>query len=384
VSAPPPFDRNASHGAEGELLDAGDDALSYPASVRLDLEGRIRGASAAAAAMLGYESMALAGRTLIDLAAEGWRDAAEVAAARVRYGSTEDFALLLQGRSGRLSLIEMVPRPVQPRQASPDAFVLEWANGRPQRQSAPGVVEARLGRLAISLIRRGEGERLNVAKRLHDDLAPTLATAKYLVEDAAQRGGRGERDEARELLGQAATNLRHVITELSNISNALRPRLLDDLGLLPTLEWYGRGFEAAHPAVSMVRVLTAAEHAIPEFLKADIFRVVQDALGNVAQHSQATVVRLSLIEEDAELRLNIEDNGRGFDPVMAFQNGDANIGLLSMRKRIRATGGRFALESRPQRGTRIAAAWPIGQSTSAENGDAPHYRKRAIGHPIRH
>jgi two-component system NarL family sensor kinase len=238
-----------------------------------------------------------------------------------------------------------------------------------------------MGRLAISLIRRGEGERLNVARRLHDDLAPTLATAKYLVEDAARRGGR---DEACELLGQAATNLRHVIAELRNISNALRPRLLDDLGLLPTLEWYGRGFEEAYPAVSMVRVLTAAERNIPEFLKAEIFRVVQDALGNVARHSQASVVRLSLTDADGELRLSIEDNGKGFDAVLAFQGGDTHVGLLSMRKRIQATGGRFALESRPQRGTRVAAAWTMEQSTSGENGEAPYYQKSVIGIPIRH
>jgi two-component system NarL family sensor kinase len=211
-----------------------------------------------------------------------------------------------------------------------------------------------------------------------------LATAKYLVEDAAQRGGRGDHDQASALLGQATANLRHVIAELRNISNALRPRLLDDFGLLPTLEWYGRGFAEAYPAVSMVRVLTAAEHSVPDFLKADIFRVVQDALGNVALHAQASVVRLSLLEEDGELRLSIEDNGRGFDAVMALQAADLNVGLLSMSKRIQATGGRFALESRPQRGTRLTAAWAIGRPTSGENGEASYYPKPVIGNPIRH
>jgi two-component system, NarL family, sensor kinase len=378
------FDRKGPYGAEGGRVDEPADALPYPASVSLDGDGRISGASATAAAMLGYEPIALAGRTLTELAADGWRQAAEVATARVRYGSTEDFTLLLRGRSGRLSLIEMVARLAPPRRAAQDEFVLEWANGRPRRDFAPGLVEARLSRLAISLIQRGEGERLNVAKRLHDDLSPTLAATKYLVEDAVQRGGRGDRDQAFELLGQAVANLRHVIAELRNISNALRPRLLDDFGLLPTLEWYGRGFAEANPAVSTVRVLTAAEHNIPDFLKADIFRVVQDALGNVAQHSQASVVRLSLVEEDGELRLSIEDNGKGFDAVMAFQSSDVNVGLLSMRKRIQATGGRFALESRPQRGTRVAAAWAIGQSASGENGDAPYYPKPVIGNSIRH
>ena len=365
MSLPPSFDRNDACSAG--VLDDVVNAPPYRAAVSLDREGRIRAATAAAAAMLGYKPSALAGRTLIDLAAEDWRSAAEVASARVRYGSAEDFVLLLRGRSGRLSLIDMAVGPRAERQAAPDRFVLQWANGRPQRLPAPGVSVAQLGRLAISLIRRRERERLNVATRLHDDLAPTLAVVKYLVEDAARHSGRGERDEARELLGRAAANVRHVIAELSDLSNALRPRLLDDVGLLPTLEWYGRRFEEAHPAILMVRTLTAAGRCVPELLKADIFRVVQDALSNVAQHSQATAMRLSLIEEDGELRLSIEDNGKGFDAVLAFQ-ADASIGLLSMRKRVRATGGRFALESRLQRGTRITAAWPIGQPASAENG----------------
>jgi two-component system NarL family sensor kinase len=208
-------------------------------------------------------------------------------------------------------------------------------------------------------MKRREGERLDVAKRLHDDLAPTLAMAKYLVEDAAQRGGRGDRDDACELLGQAAASLRHVVAELGNISNSLRPRLLDDMGLLPTLEWYGRGFEEAHPAISMVRVLSGNESRIPPELKVDIFRIVQDALGNVARHSKATVVRLSLADENGELRLSIEDNGLGFDPVLAFQSGEPRVGLLSIRKRINATGGRLVLDSGRQRGTRIVAIWPI-------------------------
>jgi two-component system NarL family sensor kinase len=383
VSLPPPFDHDGPHRTERHALDDGSDALSFRASVSLDPDGRICEASAAAAAMLGYEPMALTGRTLIDLAAQGWRDAAEVASARVRYGSTEDFSLMLRGRSGRLSLIEMAARPA-PGPGPAGGFVLEWSNGRPRRQPEAAGAEAQLGHLAVSLIRRGEGERLNVAKRLHDDLAPTLAMAKYLVEGATQRGRRGEGDEARELLGQAAANLRHVIAELRNISNALRPRLLDDLGLLPTLEWYGRGFEEAHPGVSIERVLTAAERDVPAFLKADIFRIVQDALGNVARHAQASAVRLSLVQEDGELRLAIEDNGRGFDAHLALRSTGASVGLLLMRKRIRGTGGRFALESGPQRGTRIAAAWPLGTTAwSSENGEASYYPKSAGGDPIR-
>ena len=159
------------------------------ASVWLDTEGRIRDASAAAASMLGYEPMALTGRTLIELAARDWRDAAEVASARVRYGATESFELLLQGRSGRMSLIEMAARPVVDAQGNAQAFMLTWAHRRVGKRPGREAAEAELRRLADALLRMREQERMDLATRLHDDLAPTLVMVKYLVEDALQRGG---------------------------------------------------------------------------------------------------------------------------------------------------------------------------------------------------
>jgi signal transduction histidine kinase len=218
---------------------------------------------------------------------------------------------------------------------------------------------AELRRLADALLRMREQERTDVAARLHDDLAPTLVMVKYLVEDGLQRVGRGEPGNVTRLLGLAAARLRDVIADLRTISTNLRPHLLDDLGLIPTLEWYCRGFEEAHPPITVARGLTASERTVPSELKVEIFRIVQDALGNVARHSRASAVRLSLAEEEGELRLAIEDNGSGFDPALQARSARASVGLASIRKRIDATGGRMILDSGPQRGTRIGAAWQI-------------------------
>jgi two-component system NarL family sensor kinase len=361
--------------------------LSRPSAhalVRLDLEGRIHDPSHAAAAMLGYEPMALAGQTLVDLAADGWRDAAEVASARVRYGATEAFELLLRGRSGRLSLIEMVGRAESDPHGKPRAFVLQWVHRGVGRRPGLEAAEAELRRLADGLLRSREQERRGVALRLHDDLAPTLVMVKYVIEDVLLRIRGSKLDDMASPLTAAAARLRDVIADLREISTELHPRLLDDLGLIPTLEWYCRVFEQAHPGVTMVRTLTAAEHSVPVDLKVDIFRIVQDALANVARHSNATVVRLSLLEGDGELRLSIEDNGSGFDPALAARPGQASVGLSSIRKRIDGTGGRMVLDTGPQRGTRVAAAWPVEAGTgSSENGDASYYPKRVAGAPIR-
>jgi len=341
------------------------------ASVYLDAVGGICGASATAASMLGYEPAGLIGRTLLDLAAQGWRDAAEVASGRVRFGGTGSFELMLEGRSGRLSLIEMTAHPVAADKAGPAAFVLTWAHRRVGKRPAHEAIESELHRLAHALMRMREGERLDLATRLHDDLAPTLVMAKYLVEDALQRFGRSEPGDVAGLLRAAAARLRGVIAELRAISTDLRPALLDDLGLIPTLEWYCRGFGEAHPAIAMVRSLTAAEGSIGASLKVEIFRIVQDALGNVARHSQASAVRVSLVEEDGGLLLGVEDNGSGFEPALALRPGHTSVGLPSIRKRIEATGGRFILETGLRRGTRVGAVWALSPDLGTKRTPNP-------------
>jgi signal transduction histidine kinase len=113
-------------------------------------------------------------------------------------------------------------------------------------------------------------------------------------------------------------------------------------------------------------------------LKVEIFRIVQDALGNVARHSQATAVRVSLTEEDSELRLTVDDNGSGFDPALALRAGRANVGLPSIRKRIEATGGRLILESGPQRGTRVGAAWTVEPGVGEPGSPQPDLAHEAV------
>jgi len=105
------------------------------AAVWLDREDRIREATASAAAMLGYEAQALVGLQLADLAADGWRTAAEVAAARVRFGSTDSFELLLRGRSGRQTLLAMTAR-AQPLPDGEPGSVIAWSERRLRRELA--------------------------------------------------------------------------------------------------------------------------------------------------------------------------------------------------------------------------------------------------------
>jgi two-component system NarL family sensor kinase len=304
------------------------------AAIRLDPQGRISDATVSAAAMLGFEPQELRGRSLKDLAIEGWQAAAEVAAARVRFGATESFELALKGRSGRRTLVEMTARAGADGKAG---AVVAWSERRVRRNTGTADADPDLKRVAYGLLRTQEAERMRVALELHDEVAPIVIMVKYMIEDAVGRLGPEAAAESGPILNDAAARLRDVIAELRRISTDLRPRLLDDLGLLPTLEWF--------------------------------CRVVQEALNNVVEHANARRAQLSLLVAHNELVLMIEDDGAGFDPANAIsrRDGGLNLGLQSIRKRVEATGGRLLLESVGQRGTRIGGAWRLDAIDDARN-----------------
>jgi len=340
------------------------------AAVWLDHQDRIREATTSAAGMLGFEPRALVGRQLADLAAEGWRTAAEVAAARVRFGSTDSFELLLRGRSGRQTLVEMTAQS-QPLPNGEAGAVIAWSERRLRRRSRmeAGVNDVELRRLAYGLLRTQEAERMRVAGELHDDVAPLVVMVKYMIEDAQSRLARGAADEAVEVMNGATSRLRDVLAELRRISTDLRPRLLDDLGLGPTLQWYCRGFEDACPSLAVRCRISIEERDIPDDLKLEVFRIVQEALSNVAQHAHANRVHLSLVRLGEELRLAVDDDGVGFDPTRVAEQG-LGLGLHAIRKRIDATGGLLTLETAPHRGTRVNASWKLAASAAALAGAA--------------
>ncbi len=336
-------------------------ASTFPgAAVCIDPMGRIRDANLAAAAMLGFEPQQLMGRSLCDLALDGWQAAAEVAAARVRFGAIESFELALKGRSGRRTLVEMTARADSHQGA--EGAVLAWSERRVRRSIAGAQAgETDVPRVAYKLLRTQEAERQRVSSELNDEIAPVITMIKYMVEDAIGRMGEEPLPEAKAILSEATMRLRDVLGELRRIATGLRPKLLDDLGLLPTLEWNCRVMEDASSDLKINCRLSVSEADVPDALKLEIFRIVQEALNNVTQHANARQAQVMLYRARGELCVLIEDDGSGFDLQLASADSDgaSGIGLPSIRKRIEATGGRLLWETAANGGTRIGAAWRI-------------------------
>ena len=145
----------------------------------------------------------------------------------------------------------------------------------------------------------------------------------------------------------------------------LRPTMLEDFGIIATLEWLCREHRAIHPEIEIEQNLELEEGEVPEELKLVIFRVAQQALENVASHSQAKYAVLSLTLDEGRITLSVEYEGVGFQ--IKKISGIANpyrgsIGLATMRERVELSGGVFSVESTPGDGTIIRATWPHSSS----------------------
>jgi signal transduction histidine kinase len=140
---------------------------------------------------------------------------------------------------------------------------------------------------------------------------------------------------------------------------SLRPSILDDLGILATINWFCRQFESTYSKIRIRKEIEIEEGEVPDSLKIVIYRVLQEALNNIAKHSKASMVLLILGKRDMGIQLVIRDSGEGFDLAEAQSRSGRGLGLDSMRERTELSGGIFSIESSKGKGTVIRASWTI-------------------------
>jgi signal transduction histidine kinase len=163
------------------------------------------------------------------------------------------------------------------------------------------------------------------------------------------------------MIEEITQNTQRVMEETGRIIANLWPSLLDDLGILPTIDWFCREFQKIDPEIRIERKIEIAEDEIPASLKVNIFRLLQEAMNNIHRHSQADWVKISLVKRGSSIIFHIEDNGRGFDFQKATcqEEMGKGFGLISMKGRVELSGGRFQLHTIPGRGVSIRAEWEI-------------------------
>lgn len=212
--------------------------------------------------------------------------------------------------------------------------------------------ERRLRRLSTELLKAQEKERKLVAGEIHDSLGGSLAAIGIMVESALNQIG-DDNPQARVALESVIPIIQGTVEEARRIQMSLRPSMLDDLGILATIGWFCRQFESTYSNIRIKREIDIQESQVPNSLKIVIFRVLQEAMNNIAKHSKADVVRLLLKKVGDRIEFVIEDNGVGF----ALEKSKRGFGLGSMKERTELSGGTFTVESIKGRGTVIHASW---------------------------
>lgn len=216
---------------------------------------------------------------------------------------------------------------------------------------------------AEQLLNVQELERQRIAVELHDALGPLLTLIRLELGHAAELALGDGSGALAPVIGRANHHVAQAFDELRRTVINLRPAMLDDLGILPTLGWLVREFETSGCGLRILTDLTVSEQVVPAHLKITIFRICQEALTNVIKHAQATQAVLSLTCVDGWLCLAVDDDGCGMPdsthPLRRPAGGTAGI-----RWRAASSGGRCEITSGPGLGTRIHVRWLLPSSRS--------------------
>ena len=218
------------------------------------------------------------------------------------------------------------------------------------------LAEREAASLAGRLITAHEDERRRLARELHDDLTQRLAR---LAIDAAKI----EQSPPGSNHGEPGRSMREELVRLSEdvhaLSYRLHPSILEDLGLVDALQAECDTFSHAKSIPVELNTGDIPEE-LPHAVALCLFRVTQEALRNIARHAAASAVRISLLRQDHELHLSVEDNGKGFDAQR--QRARPSLGLASMRQRIELIGGELDVETAVDQGTTVRACVPLEEA----------------------
>ncbi|PWH19424.1 MAG: hypothetical protein DDG59_02870 [Anaerolineae bacterium] len=203
-----------------------------------------------------------------------------------------------------------------------------------------------------------EEERKRIAQSLHDDTGQALSTLVFNLERIENKLS-DQAPDLREKLSFCRTLAANTLQELRKIILDLRPSILDDLGLIPAIRWYGRSrLEGA----GIRFTLDAPQDSLPlpDWVSTCLFRISQEAINNIVRHSQATQANISLKQELNGISLVIEDNGIGFESNEYQQQAltDGKWGLLGMKERAESIQAILRIHSSAQNGTRITVFVP--------------------------
>jgi len=231
--------------------------------------------------------------------------------------------------------------------------ILRLETGMGERYREIEEARAELKQLSARLVEAQENERRSISRELHDEIGQALSGILVEMANLSTMIRARDQEAVSRKVGEIKKELENSIKVVRNMALLLRPSMLDDLGLVPALEWQAREVSKR----SSIRVgVTAHEISedLPEEHKTCIYRIVQEALHNIEQHADARTVKIAVRHESHQLLLSIDDDGKGFDSSRS-----RGMGLLGMHERVSHLGGALEVSSEPGRGTHLGVTLPL-------------------------
>ena len=226
--------------------------------------------------------------------------------------------------------------------------------------------EALRGEFLARVINAQEEERKRIARELHDETSQTLTALAMALETAAQAP---DSKEAQRRLAEMKGLAQDLLAGVHRLIFDLRPSLLDDLGLIPAVRWYAES-KLEPLGLRFLTEVEGIERRLDPRVEAALFRILQEALNNIARHAKAQNVVITFTFAADRLSIEVEDDGEGFDvsEVEGATDRTRGLGLLGMRERASLLGGSLRIESQPGAGTVIQVLVPLEGGGGDEQG----------------
>lgn len=205
------------------------------------------------------------------------------------------------------------------------------------------------------LVNAQEAERQRLSRQMHD--GPAQALSNFILQtEIAMRLLDVDANQARNELGNLKVAAMNTFQKVRNFIFELRPMMLDDLGLVPTIRRYADAYKE-QSGIEVSMLISGNERRLEPYIEVMVFRAMQELLGNAVNQNQATNVKIQFDLGDTMVKLSVDDNGKGFDTDLLER--ESNIGLKLIRDRVEMLGGTFTLDSTPGLGTRLSLSIPV-------------------------
>lgn len=271
-------------------------------------------------------------------------------------GNTATSERKLKRKDGSIIDVEIAAKII-----APDRFLAFVRDISERKKVEAALMQSRedLRRLSNHIENIREQERLHISREIHDELGQHLTVLKMDVSRLAKKLDPSEKvlhNEIEHILG----SINSMVMVVRRISTALRPGLLDDLGLIAAIDWFCQDFEK-RTGIQTSFISGVQEEELPKDWNIGIFRILQESLTNIARHAGATRADVSLVKQDDQLILLVEDNGQGLDPQIV--ENQKTLGIMGMKERAIMMGGSYSLQSSPAHGTLAELVLPLPAAT---------------------